>query len=526
MLTFLLLFCLLAGVDSAGQARADKLRLYLSDSNWYMNRQIRNIGEVKKFYAAFNYEPQWTDKKHIDHRVFLFILLHNVAKWGLYNTDYYPELNSENTQLSTAEIDLAEEDIKLTDAAIHFYSDLKYGNTIPSIGFDGLKYTPVANDIASLLVQAIGENSLDELCAKVSDGLPEVNPFLNKIRWIQYQFCDSDFKEVVILSKMISRTNAPLITKLYQLGLIYSPLEPVTDSILSQAVEFAAEMFGLTVKPGGEMGKMMIEQLNVPLYKRLEQLFLSLNYYRWLSDLQNNGKVTVVNIPAAALKVYHKNEIILSMRMIVGKPTTPTPTLLSRISEVTLYPYWTVPARIATKELLPQIKKDRGFIQSGNFQVLNKAGKIINPDTVTWQLYTKANFPFTLRQSTGCDNALGILKLSFDNPFGVYLHDTPDKNLFSRSGRYFSHGCMRMEKPFDMARLVLKNNLQAIDTLDKTCLNNHLPVHVPADEQIAVLVWYNPAGINSSGRIQFYEDIYKQFPANDKALIDMKRVTD
>ncbi|MGZ8554434.1 MAG: L,D-transpeptidase family protein, partial [Chitinophagaceae bacterium] len=212
------------------------------------------------------------------------------------------------------------------------------------------------------------------------------------------------------------------------------------------------------------------------------------------------------------LKVYRANEVVLEMRMIVGKKSTPTPTLASTINEVILYPYWHVPYSIATKELLPAIKRDPGYIDAGNYQVLNKAGKIVDPYSVNWQELSSSYFPYIIRQSTGCDNALGLLKLNFYNPFGVYLHDTSNKSLFTLNKRFFSHGCMRMEKPMELGHLVLKNNRIAIDTLEqKGCLRNQSPIVVHADEHIPVIVWYNPVGINSAGQLLFYEDVYNRF---------------
>jgi len=136
----------------------------------------------------------------------------------------------------------------------------------------------------------------------------------------------------------------------------------------------------------------------------------------------------------------------------------------------------------------------------------------MNPYSINWHALSRSNFPYLIRQSTGCDNALGLLKLNFYNPFGVYLHDTPNKNLFLLNKRFFSHGCMRMEKPMEIGHLVLKNNHIAIDTLtQKACLKNQSPIRVKADENMPVIVWYNPAGIDTAGRIIYYEDIYEKF---------------
>jgi murein L,D-transpeptidase YcbB/YkuD len=171
------------------------------------------------------------------------------------------------------------------------------------------------------------------------------------------------------------------------------------------------------------------------------------------------------------------NEVVLEMRLVVGKPSTPTFSLASIVNEVIIYPYWHVPVSIATKELLPAIKRDPSFLEANNYQVLNKAGKIINPYSINWNALSRNYFPYTIRQGTGCDNSLGLLKLNFYNPFGAYLHDTPNKDLFKQNRRFFSHGCMRMEKPIELGHLVLINNNIAIDTLtEKGCLKNQSPI--------------------------------------------------
>ncbi|HEY9342512.1 MAG TPA: L,D-transpeptidase family protein, partial [Hanamia sp.] len=241
-------------------------------------------------------------------------------------------------------------------------------------------------------------------------------------------------------------------------------------------------------------------------------LNLSINYYRWLSCLSQNQSVIVVNIPAAYLKVYNEQKVILEMRMVVGKPSTPTFTMASAVNEVIIYPYWYVPRSIATRELLPAIKRNPSYLDTNNYQVLNKAGNIVDPYSVNWHALSRNYFPYTIRQGTGCDNSLGLLKLNFYNPFGAYLHDTPSKDLFKQNRRFYSHGCMRMEKPIELGHLVLKNNNIAIDTItEKGCLKSQSPIVVSADVKMPVIVWYNPVGMDSTGHVAFFEDVYKKF---------------
>ena len=174
-----------------------------------------------------------------------------------------------------------------------------------------------------------------------------------------------------------------------------------------------------------------------------------------------------------------------------------------------LYPYWNVPYKIATRELLPSIKRNRGYLAANNFQVLDKNGRILNPYSINWSSFSTSYFPYTIRQSTGCDNSLGLLKFNFYNPFTVYLHDTPAKGLFTLNKRYFSHGCMRVEKPVEFGQLLLGRNRMAIDTLTiKGCLKSQAPKSVPTEEKLPVVVMYSTAWYDSTGRVIFFEDIY------------------
>jgi murein L,D-transpeptidase YcbB/YkuD len=319
--------------------------------------------------------------------------------------------------------------------------------------------------------------------------LPEIKLIEKTAKVLLTVMADSSFREVIITSTKVNTANQPLVLKLYQLGIIDSVDSRLTDNTLKQKVKEAQRNFDLLAD--GVLRSTIIAELNIPVAARLQQLNLSVNYYRWLNCLIQNQPVIVVNIPGTCLKVYHKNDVILEMRMIVGKKSTPTPTLASTVNEVILYPYWHVPYSIATKELLPSIKRNPGYIDAGSYQVLdNMTGKIVDPYSINWHALSTKYFPYIIRQSTGCDNALGLLKLNFYSPFGVYLHDTSNKSLFTLNKRFFSHGCMRMEKPMELGHLVLKNNHLALDTLEqKGCLRNQSPIVVHADEHMPVIVY-------------------------------------
>ena len=251
----------------------------------------------------------------------------------------------------------------------------------------------------------------------------------------------------------------------------------------------------------------------MPLKRRIAELKLAMNWLRWLDGMRHES-IAILNIPAAQLYVYAQDKQVLQSRVVVGKANTPTPTLSSTISEVILYPYWHVPNKIATRELLPRIKRDIGYLSANQFQVLNTQGRVINPYSINWHALSASYFPYKIRQSTGCDNSLGIVKFNFYNPFSVYLHDTPNKSLFSYNKRYYSHGCMRLEMFEDMAHLLLGRNRVAIDTLiSQGCLESEAPTTLEAENPVPIFVIYSTLWYTPEGSLKFYDDVYDRLPA-------------
>ncbi len=508
----LLLFVTLISLNSLfAQVTPEKLQAIINTGNSeFINN--RNKNDLIQFYIIWKYQPVWIQSNFQSRCKSLLSLTQTAADRGLNEKNYQPEFIQSLIEGKIAlknSKDSIDTEIRLTSIALNFFNDVFYGNTSPAFGYNGLNYTPAGFNIAALLTTALQQNKLAELNENSYISMPEIKALRKSIQWIQKIITDSVYKEERITSTKVNADNKPLCKKLFYFGVIDSINKKLPDNEMKEKIKEAQKQFGLLAD--GVLRSTAFDALNIPLKVRLKQLNLSINYYRWLYNLSQQESVIVVNIPAAYLKVYYQGSVVTEMKMIVGKPSTPTPTLSSRVQQVILYPYWTVPYSIATKELLPSIKKNPGFIDAGNYQVLNKQGKIMNPYAIDWSSCSAKNFPYIIRQSTGCDNALGLIKLDFYSPFGVYLHDTPNKSLFILNKRFFSHGCMRMGDPMKLGHLVMKNNLIAIDTLEqKGCLRNQHPIYVPADVRMPVIVWYNPAGIDPTGRVIYYEDVYKK----------------
>lgn len=256
----------------------------------------------------------------------------------------------------------------------------------------------------------------------------------------------------------------------------------------------------------------------VSQYKRLRQANASpdslrlirqtLNFYRYINRFAMD-KFVIVNIPASELNIFDRSgQRLLPMQVIVGKKDKKTPCMATYVSDTVTYPYWNVPKSIAIKEMLPKIRQNLSYLDHQNLQVLDAREQEVDPATIDWASMSATNFPYRIRQASGCSNSLGLIKFNIANPFAIYLHDTNSRDLFTGScDRYRSHGCVRVQKPVELANFVL--NAQVFDQgyMDR-CLIDQKPKTLKLPKPFPVFIVYNTADIDAAGKLRFYNDIY------------------
>jgi L,D-transpeptidase YcbB len=238
----------------------------------------------------------------------------------------------------------------------------------------------------------------------------------------------------------------------------------------------------------------------------IKQLISSLNYFRWIHHFRFD-KCIVINIPSATLRYYEDDSVKLKMKVVVGKPDTKSPRFAAYCNQLILYPYWNVPSSIAVNELLPKLIRNPSVIDAMNMQVIDGNGKVVDHYKMNWHNYSKNYFPYRFRQSTGCDNSLGVIKFNITSPFSVYLHDTNNKTAFLSGYRFYSHGCIRLEQPIELGNLLLNNRLDT--TFLQSCYKEQLPVPVDLLKPIPVFVIYSTVETDSIDRVKYYKDVYK-----------------
>jgi len=204
---------------------------------------------------------------------------------------------------------------------------------------------------------------------------------------------------------------------------------------------------------------------------KARQLAAALNLYRWIHHFHWR-RCIVVSIADARLTYYEQDTVRLQMRIVAGEPSKRTPRLADAM----------------------------------NIQLFDKAGKVVDPSSISWWRWNKKNFPYSMRQSTGCDNALGVIKFNLTSPFDVYMHDTNFKISFLRSYRWLSHGCIRLEKPIELGNLLLDHQLDT--ALLQSCLKDQQPRSLRLEEPVPVFVIYQTAVIGNGGKLRLVKDIY------------------
>lgn len=293
------------------------------------------------------------------------------------------------------------------------------------------------------------------------------------------------------------------------------------DSELAAAVRRFQSRHGLGAD--GIVGQATLKALNVPVERRIDQITVNLERWRWLPE--NLGdRYVLVNIAGFTLDVIDQDDTMLSMRVVVGQPYRRTPVFSNSITYLVLNPSWEVPTSIAIKDKLPLLKSDPGFVARQGYALLEGWGAsetVVDPLTVDWATVTAKNFRFRLRQSPGPYNALGRVKFMFPNEFSVYLHDTPSRDLFLRDSRPFSSGCIRLERPLELAELLLAANPSwnraAIDRAIGT--GKETLVRLPKGVPVHLLYW--TAWVDADDILQLRDDIYSR----DTKVLRLLRVT-
>jgi murein L,D-transpeptidase YcbB/YkuD len=238
------------------------------------------------------------------------------------------------------------------------------------------------------------------------------------------------------------------------------------------------------------IGAKMVAELNITPAQRMQQIFVNLERLRWM-PAETAPRRIFVNIPEYKMYVYDSGKLNFTMNVIVGTTANSTVIFSGNLKYIVFSPYWRVPVKIVRTEILPEMKKDTGYLRKHNME------RIGGPDTLP-----------AIRQKPGDDNSLGRVKFLFPNNYDIYFHDTPNKDLFTASNRSFSHGCIRVGEPKHLAQFLLQSDTSWNSYRIDTCMSAKKETWVGLQHAVPVVIGYFTAWVDSTGALNFRKDIY------------------
>jgi len=472
------------------------------------------VAAVAAFYEQNRFAPAWTRPDDLDQ---LLAALRGMAADGLDPQDYaLDELQRRRHVLDDPQATAqqrAQFDLLATDACFTALLHLYRGKVDPATLDTHWNFDPRQLDQARGLQavrEALAQGTIGELFARARPQHPyyaQLRAALAKLRGVAAQ---GGWPVIADGPTLKPGSHDPRVPTLRQrLQRVGFAVGEGMDDLYAPALEAALKQFQREhyLVADGHLGKATLAALNVPVTTRIEQLRANLERARWLLH-QLQGEFVVVDIAGYQVVYYKDGKPVWRSRVQVGKPYRSTPVFKSKITYLTLNPTWTVPPTILKNDILPKLRKDRGYLAANRLRVLDGQGRELSPSSVDW-----ANpRGIVLRQDAGPGNSLGRLVIRFPNDYAVYMHDTPHQELFASEQRTYSSGCIRVEHPRELAELLLDDPVQwnragidrAIDTLKTQTVM--LPRPVP------LLLAYWTVDLREDGRVGFRPDVYRRDP--------------
>jgi murein L,D-transpeptidase YcbB/YkuD len=481
--------------------------------------QLAQRASVLGFYARRAFRPAWNNEQGPNRLADALVAELNRADMeGLNPEDYHVnEIGALLAYVRLAASDgrapetarLADLDLLLTDAFLLYGSHLLGGRVDPESLHPLWEASPRGADLGTVLEDALENRKI----ARALQRLAPVHEGYQRLR------------AALARERAFAEAGAwPVLPKDPGVALLRERLSAEGDLKKKEGVEFDDDLrkalrhfqWRHGLEQTGALDAQTLAELNVSAEARVNQIRLNLERWRWLPQDLGRRRIEV-NIAAYEMQVIDDDEVALQMRVVVGKTYRRTPVFSDTVRYIVLNPNWHVPASIAVDELIPKIQKDSTYLERFGMHLIDADSKEVDPRTVDWRGITAENFPYRLRQDPGRLNALGQMKFMFPNRYDVYLHDTPSRHLFEETQRDFSHGCIRIEKPMDLAVYLMKKSKWNQETIEQALdEGTERTMYLPRPMPIHLL--YFTAWADEDGTIQFREDINGIDPPLSRAL--------
>ncbi len=500
-----------AGVESESIS-ADGIVLYEQDV-------------LARYYELNNYDPAWNNKMNIKE---LIENLEDAYNEGLLPKDYHLERIKkliEETKGDDDPIKIADRDLLMTDGLFKYAQDLILGKVDQKKIRPGWDVPPnkLPGNGDSLLYAALEDKNLTVLLNNLKPDNYMYTHLRNGLKQYRIIAEHGGWPEIPAgqVLKLGMKDERILMLRKYLIivGDMPSKIKSENDTVYDAEVEIAVKQFQFrhNLNQDGVLGKGTLSMMNVSVEDRIDDIRINMERARWVMHHLPDDFL-VVNIAGYNIRRVRNDSIVYYSRVIVGRHFHESPIFKGKMRYIVLNPTWTLPHSIATKETLPKLQKNPNYLEEKNMIIMDRSGKEIDPSTIDFNKLSQNNFPYIVRQKAGPHNALGEVKFIFPNEYSVYLHDTPSRSLFANEKRAFSHGCIRLDKKWELLiDLMGEPDVWNMEKINEV-LASEKTTRVNLKHPIDIVLLYWTAGADREDKLYFNEDVYDRDAAVLKEL--------
>lgn len=462
------------------------------------------------FYLARAYRPAWTEPARAEA---LLAAVEALPGHGLDPADFAPLRLRAALPAESDPDRAAERELLFTDTLAALLFQLRYGKVDPHALYREWNFTPPPNpyERAGELARVLQAPDLAVAVEAQAPDLPLYRALRAELLAQQGRLAVGDWPKVAagptLKPGASSSRVASLRARLAAAGerVLEARDRSHYDEALVEAVKRFQAAHGL--QADGVLGAQTLEALNASPAQRVAQIRANLERLRWVaSDLQ--GDRLLVDIVGYHADLVLDGQPVWASRVIVGKPRRRTPSLLDSVTHLVLNPKWVVPPTILREDVIPGAARNPSYLANRRMRVVDRSGQTVDPSTIDWSGARQSGFPYRIEQQSGADGSLGRIKFSLSNPYAIYLHDTNARSLFKRAERALSSGCVRVERPAELAALLLADAERWSAQALQAALDSGRTRTVGVGRDVKVLLHYATAALDDTGAVLLRNDIY------------------
>lgn len=464
---------------------------------------------VAGFYRANGYAPIWTDGSEAQQSriMALFQAIQHADDHGLPLPDYdTPALEAMMRAIDSPR-DLGRVEVELSRLFLRYAQQIKTGVTVPARIDDGIKREVPLRDGTEMLTE-FSQSAPAPYLRSLPPRSEEYAALMREKLRLERVRAEGGWGPVVQASALAPGDGGPAVialrNRLVAMGYLARSATATYDENIQRAVQKYQEHMGL--EADGVAGSSTMREINKSPEDRLKSIIVAMERERWM-NIDRGERYVWVNLTTYTARIVDGGKVTFETRSVIGKNTSDrrTPEFSDEMEHMVINPSWYIPRSIILNEYLPAMKRNPGA--NGHLQITNASGNVVSRGAINFGAYGR-NFPFNMRQPPGPSNALGLVKFMFPNKYNIYLHDTPSKSLFAHEVRTYSHGCIRLQQPFDFAYALLAAQEDDPKAFFHRILNTGAETPVPLETKVPVHLVYRTAFTDTQGNMNYRDDMY------------------